>query len=240
MNLNSIWPFDDGWNDHCTANSQVCNPNEAITGYTTPVTDSMTSMPNVRDGVNLFKEYSQVVVCGTKVTIVATPINNNTDIQMGYLYTVQHSQPNTGLDNRSTINDINKLPYRKYSKLVGPDAPTSGFESGRKVGAKIVVNHSPRKFNNVKDLRDNGNLFCSTGSDASAHKPTESDYLTIGVIPSLNGRDRQVTDFCLQIRVEQRLLWTEPLENLNAGSGNYSFPWKATLASGAITALGMW
>lgn len=240
LNLNSLWPFDDGYNDHCTANSQILTPNEAITGYSSPVTDSMTTMPNVRDGVNLFKEYSQAIVCGTKVTIVATPTNNSTDIQLGYLYTITHSQPGPGLTNRSTINEINKLPYRKYAKLMGPDAPTSGFESGRKAGAKIVIAHSPKKFNNIKDYRDNSQMFNATGSNAVAHKPSEADFLSIGVIPALNGRDRQVTDFCLQLRVEQRLLWTEPLENLTGGSGNYSFPWRATLASGAITAAGMY
>jgi hypothetical protein len=60
---------------------------------------------------------------------------------------------------------------------------------------------------------------------------------TIGVIPSLNGLDTPVTDFCLQIRVEQRLLWTEPLESLtgeSAGEGNYSFPWAALGVASAL------
>lgn len=240
MNLNSLWPFRTDYNAHSTANSQVFTPNEAITGYTEPVTDAMTTMPNIRDGANLFTQYSQAVVCGTKVTLVATPIGNSTNNQMGYLYSVTHSQPSSGLNNRSTINEVNKLPYRKYSKIMGPDAPTSGFQSGKKVGAKLVIKHSPRKFNNVKDLRDNQNLFCSTGSNSVAHGPAESDFLTIGVIPALNGLDTQVTDFCLQIKVEQRLLWTEPLENLSSGSGNYSFPWRAVLSSGAVTAAGMY
>ena len=126
------------------------------------------------------------------------------------------------------------------AKLDGPDAPTSGFESGRKVGAKIVIKHSPRKFNGIKDLRDNQQLFNSTGSNTAAHKPNEADYLTVGVVPSLVNRDLQVTDFCLQLRMEQTLLWTEPLENLAEGTGNYSFPWAAALSSGLITAAGMY
>lgn len=240
MNLNSLWPFDNGYNDNSTNSGKVFNPNEPINGYSTPVTDSMTTMPNTRDGANLFKQYSKCCILGTKVTLVATPVANNTDIQLGYLYAIKHSQPSSGLSNTSTIVDVQKMPYRQMAKLEGPDAPTSGFQSGRKVGARLVCKHSVRKFNGVNDILDNQQLFCSTGSNTAAHKPNESDYLTVGVVPALVGRDLQVTDFCLQIKVEQTILWTEPLENLSTGTGNYSFPWAAAIASGAITAAGMY
>lgn len=239
INLNSLWPFETGYDDLANNNGQILTPNDTITTYQLPVTDSMTIMPNVKDGSALFEQYATCAVVGTKVTLVATPIGNSTDNQMGYLYAIKHSQPSSGLAVGSSINEINKMPYRKMAKIAGPDAPTSGFESGRKVGARLVVTHSPKRFNNVKDLRDNQQLFCATGSNSGAHKPNESDYMTIGVIPSLNGLDEQVTDFCLQIRIEQRLLWTEPKSNLSQGNGNYSFPWKASLAAGAITAGGM-
>ena len=100
-----------------------------------------------------------------------------------------------------------------------------------------MCKHSPKYFNNIKDLRDNQELFCRTGANSVASRPGEGDYLTIGVIPSLNGLDTPVTDFCLQIRVEQRLLWTEPLESLtgeSAGEGNYSFPWAALGVASAL------
>lgn len=243
MNLNSIWPFDTNFDQYATDNGQVFTPNASITPYATPVTDAMTTMPNVRDGANLFSQYSKCCVVGTKVTLVATPIKNNTDIQLGYLYAIKHSQPGTGLDSSSNIVDIQKLPYRQMAKLAGPDAPTSGFQSGQKVGAKIIVKHSPKRFNNVKDLRDNNTLFNSTGNNTVAHKPGEADYLTVGAIPALNGLGEQVTDFCLQVRVEQKLLWTEPLEALvgaSAGQGNYSFPWAALSGAAAITGAGMY
>ena len=67
-------------------------------------------------------------------------------------------------------------------------------------------------------------MFCTTGSNAVAASPNEGDYLTIGILPSLNFRDLQCTKFCLQLRIEQTLLWTEPLESLATGAGNYSFP----------------
>ena len=121
MNLNSIWPFDAGYRTHAQTFGQVCNPNEAIEPYILPVTSAMTTMPNVRNGSNLYESYSEVCVVGTKVTLVATNISNSQPVQMGYLYTVKHSQPNTGLATTSTINDINKMPYRKMAKLQETD-----------------------------------------------------------------------------------------------------------------------
>lgn len=238
LNLNSIWPFDAGYRTSAQTFGQVCNPNEEIVPYVVPVTDTMTSMPNVRDGANLFEQYSECCVVGTKVTVVATPISNTQDIQLGYLYTIKHSQPNTGLDTTSSINDINKMPYRRMAKLEGVSQQTS---TNVGTAAKLVVAHSPKKFNNVKDLRDNPQMMNKTGGNAAASKPSEADFLTIGVIPSLNGLDKQVTDFCLQLRVEQKLLWTEPLENLSGasgGSGNYSFPWSAAAVAGGLYAYG--
>lgn len=241
MNLNSIWPFDNGFDSGASLFGQVLSPNETIHTYATPVTDQMTTMPNVRDGANLFDQYAGCCVVGTKVTLVATPIKNSGATQLGYLYAVKHSQPQTGLDQNSTIVDVNKLPYRRMAKLMGAD--DLGLAPSTKCGAKLVIKHSPKMFNQVKDYRDNPNLFNRTGSNSAAHKPTEADYLSVGCVGSLNGLDEKVTDFCLQIRIESRLLWTEPLESLSGGSsgqGNYSFPWSATLGAGAITAAGMY
>lgn len=232
MNLNSIWPFNNGWNTVATSNGMTLSPNAPINAYSTPVSDDMTTMPNVRDGANLFAEYAQCCVTGAKVTIVGTPVETSTNNQLGYLYTVKHSQNNTGLTASSTISDLNKLPYRKLAKIQGTyNNPALNAKS-----AKIVVTHSVRKFNNVKDLRDNQNLFCHTGSNTQAHEPNEGDHLTVGIIPALNGRDIACTDYALQIRIEQSLLWTEPLENLSAGTGNYSFPRAARLGLQAAAA----
>jgi hypothetical protein len=235
MNLNSIWPFDAGYRSSAQTFGQICNPNEDIEPYVIPVTDAMTSMPNVRDGANLFSQYSECCVVGTKVTLVATPISNTQDVQLGYLYAIKHSQPNTGLDTTSTINEINKMPYRKMAKLQGVSQQTS---TNIGTGAKLVITHSPKKFNNVKDLRDNPQMMNRTGANTAANKPAEADFLSVGCIPALNELDKQVTDFCLQVRIEQRLLWTEPLENLNQGTGNYSFPWAAAGVAAGLYSYG--
>lgn len=225
--LNSLWPFELNWDGKANSLGRLCVPNDPITPYQSPVTDAMTIMPNVKDGSNLFQQYNNACVVGTKVTAVATPISNTEDNQLGYLYMIKHSQSQSGLPNTGTITDLNKMPYRKMSKIQGAGVPTSGFQTNNVVGAKLICNHSPKKFNNVSDIRDNKGLFCTTGNNAVASSPGEGDYLTIGVMPALNGRDLKCTDFCLQIRIEQRILWTEPLESLATGAGNYSFPWSA-------------
>jgi hypothetical protein len=181
LNLNSIWPFDAGFRSSAQTFGQVCNPNEEIEPYVQPVTDAMTTMPNVRDGSNLFTQYSECCVVGTKVTIVATPLQNTQQVQLGYLYAIKHSQPNTGLTTTSTINSINKMPYRKMAKLQGVGQQTS---TNVGTGAKLVIGHSPKRFNNVKDLRDNPQMMNRTGSNAQASKPNEADFLTIGAIPA--------------------------------------------------------
>lgn len=226
--LNSLWPFENNWDAKATATGQTITPNETITPYALPVTDAMTIMPNVKDGWQSFSQYNNACVVGTKVTIVATPLANTSDNQLGYLYAIKHSQSSTGLATTSTITDINKMPFRQMAKLQGAGVPTSGFQVNNVTSAKLVVKHSPRKFNNVQDLKDNKDLFCRIGANAVAHSPDEGDYLTIGVIPSLNFRDLQCTKFGLQLRVEQRILFTEPLESLGSSSHNYSLPWRAT------------
>ena len=226
--LNSLWPFENSWNTLATGSGQTITANETITPYALPVTDAMTIMPNVKDGWKAFEQYNNACVVGTKVTIVATPLANTADNQLGYLYAIKHSQSATGLSASDSISEINKMPYRQMAKIQGAGVPTSGFQVNNVTSAKLVVKHSPKKFNNVADIRDNKELFCRIGSNAVAHSPDEGDYLTIGVIPSLNFRDLQCSKFGLQLRIEQRILFTEPLEALGTSSHNYSLPWAAT------------
>lgn len=225
MALNSLWPFQNNWNQYANQNGAVVTPNDQIVQLTrgSTVDGTETMLPGVRNGPSLYGQFSKCCIVGSKTVVVATPLRNSTDIQMGYLYAVKHSQNTTGLNLTSNITHVQKLPYCTMQKLSGPDAPTSGFESGRKVGARMVITHSPKKFNNIVDYRDNPEFFNTIGNDSVASQPSEQDFLTIGVIPALKGRDLQVTDFCLQIRHEVMALYTEPLEALSLG-GNFSLP----------------
>jgi hypothetical protein len=234
--LNSPWIFPYNWDLLAkTANNQVLVPNTAIfpAAVDGAIEAGTTAMPGFKDGFNLAAQYAKGCVVGTKISIQATPLQNETDNQPGILYAVKHSQPSSGLGLTSNINDLQKLPFRQQKRIMGSAAPTSGFSVNNVVSSKIVVKHSPKRFNNVKDLRDNNKLFFQTkgGANSVGSSPDEGDYLSIGILPQLvdyqvggAASPRQTTKCSLSIRVEQSILWTEPLENLSEGTGNYSFP----------------
>lgn len=234
--LNSPWIFPYNWDLLArSSNNQVMVSNTPINpaGSNNVISADTTSMPGYNDGFNLAAQYAKGCVVGTKVTIQCTPLQNETDNQPGILYAVKHSQPGSGLGLTSTINDLQKLPFRQQKRISGASAPTSGFTVNNIVGSKIVVRHSPKRFNNVKDLRDNNKLFFQTkgGDNSVGSSPDEGDYLTIGLLPQIidyqvggSPSPRQTSKTTISLRVEQSILWTEPLENLTEGSGNYSFP----------------
>lgn len=233
--LNSPWIFPYGWNNNAnSANNQVFVANTAINAALTDGIDSSTTaMPGYKDGFNLAAQYAKGCVVGTKVTIQATPLQNENDNQPGLLYAVKHSQASSGLSLTSNVNDLQKLPFRRQRRIMGAAAPTSGFSTNNIVSSKLIIKHSPKRFNNVKDLRDNSNLYFSTsgGTHSAGVHPSEGDYLTIGLMPQIvdyqvggSSAPRQTTKCSLSIRVEQTILWTEPLEALTQGTGNYSFP----------------
>ena len=96
----------------------------------------------------------------------------------------------------------------------------------------MTIKHSPKKFNSVYgSVKTNNNLWfqtkssaTGTGGPAVGKQVSEGDYLTIGVMPSLNSLDQQVTKFSLQMRIEQSVILTEPLEDATGGSGNFPLP----------------
>ena len=134
-----MWPFENNWDIRATGNGRTITPNDPIVAYAQPVDDTMTIMPNVKDGANLFNQYNNCCVVGTKVTVVATPIANTSDNQLGYLYGIIHSQASSGLGDDATITDLNKMPYRKMVKVQGSGVPTSGFQTNNIVGGKSIV-----------------------------------------------------------------------------------------------------
>ena len=238
IQLNSPWIFRDGWDVLTQGGNQVLTSNTAITPVPAtgqPVIGTTTCMPGVSDGPEIIKKYAKGCVIGTKVVLVATPAETDTGsrLQPGLFYAVKHSQKSSGLQLTHDVNKINSLPFRKAKQIsanrVSMIPTNTGYQASR-----ITINHSPKKFNNVKDLRDN-QQFTFTGGAGTLSVPEEGDYLTIGAVPLLNSvpvsagqsTTAQVTNFRLDMRVEQTILWTEPLEETTSGEGNYSYPYSA-------------
>ena len=160
--LNSPWLFDHDWNAYSNSNQQAIAPNTPIvpSNLSGQPDATTTAMPGLKDGFNLFHQYAHGVVIGSKVTISAQPTENDGDAstQAGVLYAIKSAKKAFGLNLTSNLNDVQKLPFRQMRRIAGPasglDQYASGFNN-RDVGAKMVITHSPKKFNNVQSLRDN-------------------------------------------------------------------------------------
>lgn len=238
MCLNSPWLFWDGFDTMATSSNRQFVPNSTIIPVPAsgqPITtgaSTTTCVPGVIDGPETINAYAQGCVVGTKVTLVATPIDGdtNTRIQAGLFYAIKHTQRASGISNTSDINTINTMPFRQ-AKQIAASNMSNTVNPTRYQASRIVVNHSPRKFNNIQSIRDNKQFFFTAGS--SPKVPDEGDYLTFGVTPMLKYNDNgstqqaQAPAFRLDMRVEQKILWTEPLEQTSTGQGNYSYPFSA-------------
>lgn len=238
LQLNSPWLFRDGWDALTQGTNQVLTSNTTISAVPAngqPVIGTTTCMPGVSDGPEILKKYAKGCVVGTKVVLVATPVETDTGsrIQPGLFYAVKHSQISSGLQFTADVNKINSLPFRQ-AKQISANRPYQTLGSTGYQASRITINHSPKKFNNIKDLRDNPQ-FCFTGGNLNNAVPGEGDFLTVGTVPLLNSvpvtsgqpTTAQVTNFRLDVRVEQTILWTEPLEETASGEGNYSYPYSA-------------
>lgn len=249
--LNSPWPFIDQWNQHAITNNRHLNPNQSIFPLTSSHQPDIqtTAMPGLKDGYNLFHQYQNGVVVGTKVYLSAMPTAPATvnDQQSGVLYAIKHAKGSFGLADTSTITDIQKLPFRQMKRVAGSnDSLQIAGNNTRNTGACIIVKHSPKKFNNLQSIRDN-ERFQFKQADAAhlyGQTPVDNDFLTVGIVPGLNAIQgvtssggtaivqKKAPDLKLNMRIEQTILFTEPLENLGEGTGNYSLPWDAKMYGG--------
>jgi len=234
MIINSPWLFGNNWNTNATLTGQLLSPNEPIVALNGNFPDAdSTIMPGIKEGGGQpFSKYQQGYVTGTKVSVVATPINNSSGqpIQLGYLY-AHRSSTASSLQGTDKITDLNKRPFLQMKKLMGSQTATLAGASITN-SSRLTVKHSPKTWNNIKDIRDNKQFSFSTqANDGVGAIPAEKDFLTIGVIPALNtytvpggNTQTKVTNFQLQLRVEQSILWTEPLDDKLTGNGNLAYP----------------
>lgn len=246
--LNSPWPFSAIYNNGATGTNQSIVGNDAIVtldGTHVPTATS-TIMPGIQTGGGTpFNKYQQGYVTGTKLTLIATPIANNSGqaLQDGYFFTSKSSS-HSSITQSTDLTDINKLPFVQMKRLRGIQMADTWTQP---VSSRITVLHSPKKYNNVKDLRDNKQLsFSTTNHSGLGSIPDELDFLTIGVVPALNsyeaanataGEETPCTNFQLQLRMEQSLLWTEPIDD-DLHSSNLAYPVPSRYSRYAYAATG--
>lgn len=243
LQLNSPWLFNDGWDILATNTNQRLLPNQAITPVAAngnPIIGTTTCMPGVADGSKTILKYAQGVVIGTKYTLVATPVSSGDDSdprsQAGLFYAIKHSQKSSGLTASSDINTINAMPFRQAKQIASATAGTasnSNTRASQQIASRITGGYNPKKFNNLSDIRDN-NQFNFTGGSGTLNQPSEGDFLTIGIVPMLktfpgsnNANQAQAPRFRLDMKIQQTILYTEPLEETSTLQGNYSYPFSA-------------
>lgn len=232
--LNSPWPFSAIFANGATGTNQSITGNEAIVtldGSHAPTATS-TIMPGVQTGGGVpFEKYQQGYVTGSKITLIATPIANTagTALQDGYFF-AHKSSSHSSIDQATDLTDINNLPFVQMKRVRGIQLADSWTQP---ISSRITVKHSPKKYNNVKDLRDNKQLSFSTSANAGLGAiPDELDFLTVGIVPALNNyvpanasgtNEAPCTNFQLQMRIEQSILWTEPRDN-DLNTSNLAYP----------------
>ena len=226
FHLNSPWLFGPNWNALATNGAQELTPNDPIQPLEVAghPFENTTIIPGMRNqGGDPYSKYANGVITGSKTTFSASPITSSgvDQLQLGYLVTRKHSNVND-IPSTADITEIKKYPFIQMRKLMAGSNVTN---NGTHIEARCTVTHSPKRFNNIKDYRDNPQLSFKTNSsvvDAVGVIPAEKDVLSVYVVPALNDyvpsgqtARAKATDFMLVMKHEVHILWTEPTTDVS-------------------------
>lgn len=177
-----------------------------------------TSYPGMFDPQGIGNGYQDACVVGTKFTVQASSLfrpNRATGDPAG-LFAVVNSQAST-LDQATTIDDIYDMPYSQVRRIAH-GGTNSGDLSGNVKDASIVLKYSPKRFNNIKDIRDNHGFFSHVSGDGTTgNHPSELDRVTFGLVNIMTdpATGRGCGTVMLQIKQEVTVLFSEPFNNNN-------------------------
>lgn len=162
--------------------------------------------------------YQDACIVGSKVTITATPIflPNTASGAPTALFAMVQTNTNQ-LDQLSNIEELYNNPYCQVRKIEG-GGTNSGDLSGNTKSASIVLNYSPKKYNNVKDIRDNQQFNARVSQNGqNGNFPPELDRITFGVINVMTNpvTAAQCVPIMLQYKHEVTVLFTEPYPGNN-------------------------
>lgn len=167
-----------------------------------------------------YDRYFHFTVIGSKITVVFEPtgVNNASSTATNAVpcavYIVK-SGSNTAIATGTEMSDINKLPYTVKGHIT-PQNSTFGsagsatYRSTTQAGCALSMGYSAKKFEGVKDVRDNEQLKGAMGSSPAT--PDEKSYFTVGlrnIIPSGAASDTMVSGV-MSIKIEYITLLSEP------------------------------
>lgn len=177
--------------------------------------------------------YKNAYVIGTKWTIQYTPlasVDNESNDPTAAFAIIETDQ--SVMTSQTKIDELYNRPYTQVRKLaVGSNY--NGQKNGATQPCRIVVKYSPKRMNNIKDLRDNAqfiNHLSTTESTPVADLPSERDSLCFGIVPTLTNKQTKLklVNHYIEVKCEQTILFTEPTSNTNVALGE-----GANLAGGA-------
>ena len=221
-NLNSPWVVHPNANQNQTGvtGSLVSNPNKVQISHTsgTSVVNG-TSYPGLFDNDNSpGKSYRQMCVTGCKFSASFTPQFQQADVQPAGLATVILSGPNNGTITPTTANAalFDDMPYSRIRKILGSQSSLAaqGGLSNTK-SAYTVVKYSAKKFNDIKDIRDAGQMWANvgnSGTDYLGSHPVELDRITLGIVPLMSTPldAKALPSGLLEVSMEAVILFREP------------------------------
>lgn len=178
-----------------------------------------TSYPGMFDASAIGNGYQDACIVGTKLVITAQSIfrPNRVSGDPAALFAVVNSQASTALTQSTTIDDIYASPYSQVRKI-NHGGTNSGDLSGNVKDASITLKYSPKRFNNIKDIRDNHGFFSHLSQDlTSANHPSELDRVTFGLVNIMTNpvTHRGAGSVMLQVKQEVTVLFSEPFNNTN-------------------------
>ena len=216
--LNSPWILNN--DTYATQGNNKWNWNKVMTVHVNGAAPNTgTSYPGMFEQNAIGNGYQDACVVGAKVTIKASSLfaPNRYSGDPAALFAVINTQSANQLTQTTNIDDIYAMPYSQV-KRIAHGGTNDGSLSGNVKDAQITIKYSPKRFNNIKDIRDNHGFFAHVSQDlTAAQHPSELDRVTFGIVNCMSNpaTQRGAGSVMLQVKQEIVVLFSEPFNNNN-------------------------
>lgn len=243
INLNSPWLFNSeqfaranpstnsmpnctwNWNkDVVPRTRDEAGPNKqgtSLPGCFNPAGSTSATNPSIYVG----DQYRNAIVVGAKWTFKFTPMGSTTNASFDPTAAFACIETEASqLTSQTTIDQLYEMPYTQIRKLVAGDN-LGGKRNGAVQPAQIIVKYSPKRMNNIKDLRDNAqfnNHLSTVESTPQANLCAERDSLCVGIVPVLTNKSSKhsLVSHYIECKAEYTVLFTEPDNDGNFSMGH--------------------
>lgn len=214
FNLNSPWILQDDTYTEQGSNTWKWNTTMTDHDNDSAVTTG-TSYPGLYGTGNVGLGYANSLCVGTKFTLTGTPIfaPNSSSGAPAALFAIVQSQ-SSHVDNTLTIDELYATPYVQVRKITS-GGTNSGDLTGNTKSASIVLKYSPKRFNNVTNLKDNHQFNATLTNPVAAQTgkhPADKDRVTFGLVNVMTNpvSKRAMGSVMIQVKIESTYLFTEP------------------------------